>query len=197
MLTCCVLISGSGSNLAALLEAADFAEAPFRIIAVGSDTDASGLEHAQSRGIPTFVVSPSAFDSRVAWGEELMQTIATYSPDLVVCAGFMRILPANVVQAFSPNLINMHPALLPLYPGAHAVRDALADGAVVTGASIHVVDEGVDTGPVIAQEQVDILPDDTESSLHERIKVVERDLIVQTVTRIATNQITLEEFTRP
>jgi phosphoribosylglycinamide formyltransferase-1 len=91
----------------------------------------------------------------------------------------------------------MHPALLPLYPGAHAVRDALADGAVVTGASIHVVDEGVDTGPVIAQEKVDILPDDTESSLHERIKVVERALIVQTVTRIATNQITLEEFTRP
>jgi len=197
VLTCCVLISGSGSNLAALLEAADSAEAPFRIVAVGSDTDAPGLEHAQSRGIPTFVVSPSAFDSRVAWGEELIQTIATYSPDLVVCAGFMRILPANVVQAFSPNLINMHPALLPLYPGAHAVRDALADGAVVTGASIHVVDEGVDTGPVIAQEQVDVLPDDTESSLHERIKVVERDLIVQTVTRIATNQITLEEFSRP
>lgn len=197
MLTCCVLISGSGSNLAALLEAADSAIAPFRIVAVGSDTDAPGLEHAQSRGIPTFVVSPSAFDSRSAWGEELTQTIATYSPDLVVCAGFMRILPANVVQAFSPNLINMHPALLPLYPGAHAVRDALADGAVVTGASIHVVDEGVDTGPVIAQEQVDVLPDDTESSLHERIKVVERALIVQTVTRIATNHITLEEFSRP
>lgn len=197
MLTCCVLISGSGSNLAALLEASDSAVAPFRIVAVGSDTDASGLEHAQSRGIPTFVVSPSAFDSRSAWGEELIQTIATYSPDLVVCAGFMRILPANVVQAFSPNLINMHPALLPLYPGAHAVRDALADGAVVTGASIHVVDEGVDTGPVIAQEQVDVLPDDTESSLHERIKVVERALIVQTVTRIATNHITLEEFSRP
>lgn len=197
MLTCCVLISGSGSNLAALLEAADSADAPFRIVAVGSDTDASGLEHAESRSIPTFVVSPSAFDSRSAWGEELIQTIATYSPDLVVCAGFMRILPANVVQAFSPNLINMHPALLPLYPGAHAVRDALADGAVVTGASIHVVDEGVDTGPVIAQEQVDILPSDTESSLHERIKVVERALIVQTVTRIATNQIYLQEFSRP
>lgn len=197
MLTCCVLISGSGSNLAALLEAADSADAPFRIVAVGSDTDAPGLEHAQRRGIPTFVVSPSAFDSRGAWGEELVQAIATYSPDLVVCAGFMRILPANVVQAFSPNLINMHPALLPLYPGAHAVRDALADGAQVTGASIHVVDEGVDTGPVIAQEQVDILPVDTESSLHERIKVVERALIVQTVTRIATDQITLEEFSRP
>ena len=197
MLTCCVLISGSGSNLAALLEAADSAEAPFRIVAVGSDTDAPGLEHAQSRGIPTFVVSPSAFDTRVAWGDELIQTIATYSPDLVVCAGFMRILPANVVQAFSPNLINMHPALLPLYPGAHAVRDALPDGAVGSGASIDVVEEGVDTGPVNAQEQVDILPDDTENSLHERIKVVERDLIVQTVTRIATNQITLEEFSRP
>ena len=197
MLTCCVLISGSGSNLAALLEAADFADAPFRIVAVGSDNDASGLEHAQSRGIPTFVVSPSAFNSRSAWGDELIQTIATYSPDLVVCAGFMRILPDNVVQAFSPNLINMHPALLPLYPGAHAVRDALADGAVVTGASIHVVDEGVDTGPVIAQEQVDVLPDDTESSLQERIKVVERALIVQTVTRIATNQINLQEFSRP
>jgi phosphoribosylglycinamide formyltransferase-1 len=133
----------------------------------------------------------------LAWGEELIQTIATYSPDLVVCAGFMRILPANVVQAFSPNLINMHPALLPLYPGAHAVRDALADGATVTGASIHVVDEGVDTGPVIAQTEVSVLPNDTESSLHERIKVVERALIVQTVTRIATNQINLQEFSRP
>lgn len=197
MLTCCVLISGSGSNLAALLEAADFSDAPFRVIAVGSDTDAPGLEHAQSRVIPTFVVSPSSFESRLAWGEELIQTIATYSPDLVVCAGFMRILPANVVQAFSPNLINMHPALLPLYPGAHAVRDALADGATVTGASIHVVDEGVDTGPVIAQTEVSVLPNDTESSLHERIKVVERALIVQTVTRIATNQINLQEFSRP
>jgi phosphoribosylglycinamide formyltransferase-1 len=197
VLTCCVLISGSGSNLAALLEAADFSDALFRVIAVGSDTDAPGLEHAQSRAIPTFVVSPSSFESRLAWGEELIQTIATYSPDLVVCAGFMRILPANVVQAFSPNLINMHPALLPLYPGAHAVRDALADGATVTGASIHVVDEGVDTGPVIARTEVSVLPNDTESSLHERIKVVERALIVQTVTRIATNQINLQEFSRP
>jgi phosphoribosylglycinamide formyltransferase-1 len=192
-----VLISGSGSNLRALLEASRHTDYPVEILAVGADCEASGLAHAEEFNVSSFVLSPKDFPSREAWGESLIQTLALFQPDLVVCAGFMRILPANVVRALSPRLINMHPALLPLYPGAHAVRDALADGATVTGASIHIVDEGVDTGPVIAQERVPILPDDTEESLHERIKTVERALIVETVRRIATQHIILEESVRP
>lgn len=196
MLNLVVLISGSGSNLRALLEAARDENYPARIVAVGADNEASGLAHAEEFGIPTFVVPPGSFDSREAWGDELIAAIQTWSPDLVVLAGFMRILPAQFVQAFSPNLINLHPALLPLYPGAHAVRDALADGATVTGASVHIVDEGVDTGPVIEQVRVEITPEDTESTLHERIKIVERELIVETVHRIAHNHVNLKELAR-
>jgi phosphoribosylglycinamide formyltransferase-1 len=191
-----VLISGSGSNLRALLKATNDDSFPAQIVAVGADNDASGLAHSREFGVPTFVVSPSDYANRVSWGEALIAEIADYSPDLVVCAGFMRILPANVVGAFSPNLINMHPALLPLYPGAHAVRDALADGATVTGATVHIVDEGVDTGPVIEQVEVAINADDTESSLHERIKIVERELIVHTVRNIAHAHVNLQELAR-
>jgi phosphoribosylglycinamide formyltransferase-1 len=125
-----------------------------------------------------------------------VSAIEPWQPDLVVCAGFMRIVPALAVSALFPRLINMHPALLPLYPGAHAVRDALADGANVTGATIHVVDEGVDTGPVIRAREVAVHPDDSESSLHERIKVEERQLIVETVADIARERIDLEEISR-
>ncbi len=196
MLNCVVLISGSGSNLRALLEAAAVDGYPARIVAVGADNDASGLAHAREFGVPTFVVAPGQFDSREAWGAALANNIAEYDPDLVVCAGFMRILPANFVQQFSPHLINMHPALLPLYPGAHAVRDALADGATVTGATVHIVDEGVDTGPVIEQVKVAITADDTEETLHERIKTVERQLIVHTVNNIASHHINLQELAR-
>lgn len=196
MLSCVVLISGSGSNLRALIDATLSSSFPARIVAVGADVEASGLEHAYEHSIPTFTVSPSSFSSRQQWGEELIRAINTYQPDLVVCAGFMRILPANVVAAFSPNLINMHPALLPLYPGAHAVRDALADGAEETGATVHIVDEGVDTGPVIAQAVVPVHKDDSEATLHERIKTIERRLIVETVERIATSQINLQEIAR-
>ena len=196
MLKLVVLISGSGSNLRALLEATNDDSFPAQIVAVGADNGASGLAHALEFGVPTFVVSPADYANRVSWGEALIGEIADYSPDLVVCAGFMRILPANVVAAFSPNLINMHPALLPLYPGAHAVRDALADGATVTGATVHIVDEGVDTGPVIEQVEVAINADDTESSLHERIKIVERELIVHTVRNIAHAHVNLQELAR-
>jgi phosphoribosylglycinamide formyltransferase-1 len=191
-----VLISGSGSNLRALLEATNDDSFPAQIVAVGADNQASGLAHAQEYGVPTFVVSPADYANREGWGEALLAEISTYSPDLVLCAGFMRILPANVVAALSPNLINMHPALLPLYPGAHAVRDALADGATVTGATVHIVDEGVDTGPVIEQVKVDITADDTEASLHERIKIVERELIVHTVRNIAHAHVNLQELAR-
>ena len=165
-------------------------------MAVGADRECDGLTHAEEFDIPTFVVAPSAFSSRDEWGTALVAAIEPWAPDLVVSAGFMRILPASTVNALHPRLINMHPALLPLYPGAHAVRDALADGALVTGATIHVVDEGVDTGPVIRAREVAVLADDDESSLHERIKVEERQLIVETVADIARQRIDLEEIAR-
>ncbi|MFM5968877.1 MAG: phosphoribosylglycinamide formyltransferase [Micrococcales bacterium] len=185
MLSVVVLISGSGSNLRALLEAADNPLFPARIVAVGSDVPAEGLAHADQFGVPTFVVNPKAFATREEWAEVLLANVQHFEPDLVVLAGFMRILPANFVNALTPNLINMHPSLLPEFPGAHAVRDALAAGATKTGATIHVVDEGVDTGPQLAQRELEILPGETEAELHERIKQIERELIVQTVRAIA------------
>ncbi|MEY4742418.1 MAG: hypothetical protein RL672_1168 [Actinomycetota bacterium] len=191
MLSVVVLISGSGSNLRALLEAADNPLYPAKVVAVGSDVPADGLAHADQFGVPTFVVNPKAFASREAWADMLLANINHFKPDLVVLAGFMRILPANFVQALSPRLINMHPSLLPNFPGAHAVRDALAAGATKTGATIHVVDEGVDTGPHLAQIELEILPDETEGELHERIKKIERELIVQTVRDIAEQKIAL------
>jgi phosphoribosylglycinamide formyltransferase-1 len=201
VLSLVVLISGSGSNARALLDAAAEPRALFRVIAVGADNSAPGLAHAAEFGIPTFVVPPGDFANRGDWGSALLERIneATAGESeevLVVCAGFMRILPAHVVHALTPHLINMHPALLPLYPGAHAVADALADGATVTGATVHIVDEGVDTGPVIRQIEVPIEPADTEDSLHERIKQVERELIVAVVNDIARHDITLKEIAR-
>lgn len=192
MLSVVVLISGSGSNLRALLEATEDPRMPVRILAVGADNPADGLEHAELFGIPTFVVSPGSFASREAWAKALLENINFWQPDLVVLAGFMRILPPEFVAALSPNLINTHPSLLPKYPGAHAVRDALADRASVTGVTIHVVDEGVDTGPHIAQAEVAVLPDETEHELHERIKVVERELLIKTVADIAKGRVDLK-----
>lgn len=185
MLSVVVLISGSGSNLRALLDAAAHPLYPARILAVGSDKSAAGLEHAELHGVPTFVVESDRFESREAWAEALLANINHFEPDLVVLAGFMRILPPNFVAALSPNIINTHPSLLPEFKGAHAVRDALASGAARTGVTIHVVDEGVDTGPVLAQVEVQIEPNDTEAELHERIKVVERALLVDVVKQIA------------
>lgn len=196
MFSVVVLISGSGSNLHALLKAAENPLFPVRIAAVGSDNPADGLAHAELFGVPTFVVSPSSFATREAWAEVLLENIRHFSPDLVVLAGFMRILPANFVNALSPNLINTHPSLLPEFPGAHAVRDALYAGAKQTGVTIHVVDEGVDTGPHIASAAVEINSEDDEHSLHERIKAVERELLVQTVSDIANKKIRLEDLAR-
>jgi len=191
MLSVVALISGSGSNLRALLEAANNPLNGFKIIAVGSDNAADGLAHAELFGVPTFVVTPSAFESREKWADVLYDNVMHFNPDLVVLAGFMKILPAGFVGALSPNLINTHPSLLPAFPGAHAVRDALAAGAKVTGVTIHVVDEGVDTGPHIAQREVEVLSDDNEYDLHERIKSVERELLVETVKKIAAKTLTL------
>jgi phosphoribosylglycinamide formyltransferase-1 len=186
-----VLISGGGSNLKALLEATEDAAYPLQIVAVGADNDASGLAHADSYGVPSFVVSPSNFASREEWATELLARIRDFAPDIILLAGFMRILPASFVRAVSPRMINTHPSLLPLFPGAHGVRDAMMAGATETGVTIHVVDEGVDTGPHLAQARVQITPEDTEESLHERIKVEERKLLVQVVADIANGKIKL------
>lgn len=191
MLSVVVLISGSGTNLRALLEATENPLFGARIVAVGSDNPADGLAHAEHFGVPTFVVSPGSFDTRENWATVLLANINHFKPDLVVLAGFMRILPTNFVSALSPNLINTHPSLLPAFPGAHAVRDALEAKASVTGVTIHVVDEGVDTGPQIAQASVEVRADDSEYDLHERIKVVERELLIATVKQIANKKIHL------
>jgi phosphoribosylglycinamide formyltransferase-1 len=191
VLSVVVLISGTGSNLRALLEASGDDAFPARVIAVGADREADGLAHAEAFGIPTFTVPYSSFDSRAEWGEALLEQIRVWQPDLVVLSGLMRLLPAGVVDALAPHLINTHPAYLPEFPGAHGVRDALAAGVNQTGASIIVVANGVDDGPIIVQERVPVLPGDTEHALHERIKPVERRLLVDTVRSIATGDVDL------
>ena len=189
-----VLISGGGSNLRALLEASEDAEFPARVIAVGADRDADGFAHAEQFGIPTFSCALSAFDDRESWGDALLEQIRVWSPDLVVLSGFMKLLPPRVVEALSPALINTHPAYLPEFPGAHGVRDAIAAGVDQTGASVIIVDGGVDTGPVIVQERVPVLPGDTEATLHERIKPVERRLLITVVGDIAEGRLDLKEL---
>ncbi|WP_405373032.1 MULTISPECIES: phosphoribosylglycinamide formyltransferase [unclassified Microbacterium] len=191
MLTVAVLISGTGSNLRALLDAASEPDFPARVIVVGADRQADGFAHAEHYGIPTFMVPYQEFDSREAWGEELLAHLDVWAPDLVVLSGLMRLLPAAVVDAWAPRLLNTHPAYLPEFPGAHGVRDALAAGADQTGASVIVVDNGVDTGPVLAQERVPVLTGDTEHSLHDRIKPVERRLLIDVVRRVATGDLDL------
>ncbi len=196
MLSLVVLISGGGSNLRSLLEACQDAEYPARVVAIGADRDADGLDLGEEFGIPTFTVPFSSHPSREAWGDELLAQIRQWTPDLVVLSGFMRLLPSRVVAALSPQLLNTHPAYLPEFPGAHGVRDALSAGVTETGASLIVVDTGVDDGPIIAQERVPVLPGDTEASLHERIKTVERRLLVQAVLDIANGHVDLEEHSQ-
>lgn len=194
MLRLVVLISGGGSNLRALLEASDDAAFPARVVAIGADRDAEGLAHAEEYGIPSFVVPFGSFESREAWGDELLDQLRQWEADLVILSGFMRLLPTRAVEALSPALINTHPAYLPEFPGAHAVRDAMAAGVTETGASVIVVDGGVDTGPVLAQQRIPVLPHDTEGTLHDRIKVVERQLLVDVVLDIANGRIDLRRL---
>ncbi|MBU4464927.1 MAG: phosphoribosylglycinamide formyltransferase [Actinobacteria bacterium] len=191
MLTVAVLISGTGSNLRALLDAADEPDYPARIVVVGADREADGLAHAEEYGIPSFMVPWERFESRSAWGAEVAAQLAVWQPDLVVLSGLMRLLPAELVDAWSPRIINTHPAYLPEFPGAHGVRDALTAGVTQTGASVIVVDNGVDTGPILAQERVFVLPDDDEHALHARIKPVERRLLIDVVRRVATGELDL------
>ena len=194
MLSLVVLISGGGSNLRALLEASEDAEFPARVVAVGADRDADGFEHAEAYGIPTFATALSNFPDRDAWGEALVEQIQIWKPDLVILSGFMKLLPPRVIEALGPNLINTHPAYLPEFPGAHGVRDALLAGVSETGASVILVDNGVDSGPIIAQQREPVLPGDTENSLHNRIKPVERELLIQAVLDIANGHINLKEL---
>ena len=189
MLSAVVLISGGGSNLRAILEATKNPLYPVRVLAVGADNPAPGLDHAEIFGISTFVVEPGRFATREAWAKVLLANIQHFEPDFVVLAGFMKILPPEFVRALSPRLINTHPSLLPLFPGAYGVRDALAAGATETGVTIHVVDEGVDTGPHLAQAVVQVMPGETEQHLHERIKVVERELLVSVLKDLAEQKI--------
>jgi phosphoribosylglycinamide formyltransferase-1 len=187
MISVVVLISGSGSNLLSLLKKSENPLYPAKIVAVGSDKNAAGLEHAELYEVDTFVVNPERFASRELWAETLLANVQHHQPDLVVLAGFMKVLPANFVAALKGKLINIHPSLLPEFKGAHAVRDALAAGATKTGVTIHYVDEGVDTGEIIIQSEVLIQPNDNEAILHERIKLVEHELLASTIELLAQN----------
>ncbi len=191
MLSVAVLISGTGSNLRALLEAAEDPDFPARVIVIGADREADGLAHAEEFGIPSFTVPYAHFATREEWGAELSAQLKVWQPDLVVLSGLMRLLPAAVVDEWAPNIINTHPAYLPEFPGAHGVRDALAAGVAQTGASVIVVDNGVDSGPIVAQERVPVLPGDDEHALHERIKPVERRLLIDVVRRVAVGELDL------
>lgn len=178
-----VLVSGSGTLLQSLMDACAAPGFGAQVVAVGADRDnIAGLERAEAAGIPTFVRRVRDFDDRAAWDGALAEAVAQHRPDWVISAGFMKLVGADFLAQYGGRMLNTHPALLPSFPGAHGVRDALAHGVKVSGCTVFVVDEGVDTGPIIAQRAVEVLAEDTEESLHERIKVAERDLLVETVT---------------
>ena len=170
-----ILVSGTGTLLQSIVAAQGEL---YRVVGTVADKDCPAVERARQAGIPTTVVAFEEQPDRAAWNLELAAAVAGYNPDLVLSAGFMRILGPGFLERFPNKVINTHPALLPSFPGAHAVRDALAYGVKITGSTVHLVDEGVDTGPIIAQAAVDVLPEDSEATLHERIKVAERQLIV-------------------
>lgn len=179
-----VLVSGSGTLLQALLDAQAAGGLAAQVVAVGSDrADAHGLVRAEAAGIPTFVHPLVKGADRAAWDAELAGIVARFEPGLVVSAGFMKLVGPGFLARFA--MVNTHPALLPSFPGMHGVADALAHGVKVTGATLFAVDEGVDTGRILAQEAVPVLRDDTVRSLHERIKVVERRLLVDYVNEYA------------
>ena len=179
-----VLVSGAGTNLQALLDACVDPAYGAQVVAVGADRpEIEGLARAERSEVPTFVARVPDYPTRAEWDVALADMVAAYEPDLVVSAGFMKILGVEFLKRFT--VVNTHPALLPAFPGANAVREALAYGVKITGCTVHFVDEGVDTGPVIAQEAVRVRWHDDEASLHERIKQVERRLLVDVVGRLA------------
>jgi len=188
-----VLVSGSGSNLQALLDAADRPDYPAEVVAVGADqADVPALLRAEDAGIPTFVVVVAHFDTRAEWDAAFAEQVAEFSPDLVVSAGFMKLAGSKFLAAFGGRYINTHPALSPSFPGMHGPRDAIAYGVKVTGCTIFLVDEGVDTGPILAQAAVPVLDGDSETSLHQRIKEQEHALLVSTVAELVNRPYRVE-----
>ena len=182
-----VLISGSGTLLQALLEACADSAYGARVVAVGADRGGIvGLDRAAAHGVPSFVLPYVKGSDRAAWDAALTEQVAAYRPDLVISAGFMKLVGPQFLARFGGRMINTHPALLPAFPGLHGPRDALAYGVKVTGATVFLVDSGIDTGVILAQEAVTVTEEDTVDSLHERIKVVERRLLVETTHRLVT-----------
>ncbi len=189
-----VLVSGSGTNLQALIDSSTSPDYGAEIVAVGADRDGiEGLARAERHGIPTFVLTTSAYADRAAWDEALAETVAAYDPDLVVLAGFMKLTGPAFLARFGGRTLNTHPALSPAFPGMHGPRDALAYGVKVTGATLFVVDEGVDTGPIVAQVAVPVLDGDDEATLHERIKTSERAMLVEWVGTLAREDFHLDD----
>lgn len=174
----------------ALLDACAQPRFPAAVVGVISDNPAAaGLDRARGAGLPAVTVALADYPTRAAWDDALRDALESFEPDWVISAGFMKLLGAQVLSAFPLRIVNTHPALLPSFPGTHAVRDALAYGVRVTGSTIHLVDDGIDSGPIIAQEAVAVDPADDEASLHERVKVVERELLVDVVRRLATHNV--------
>ncbi|MBM7790903.1 phosphoribosylglycinamide formyltransferase-1 [Tenggerimyces flavus] len=187
-----VLVSGSGTNLQALLDATGDASYGARIVAVGADrTDIEGLRRAERAGIPTFVVRVKDYETRDDWDAALAAKVAEYEPELVVSAGFMKLAGKAFLELYGGRFVNTHPALLPSFPGMHGPRDAIEYGVKLSGVTLFVVDEGVDSGPVVAQAAVPVEDDDTVDALHERIKRAERQLLVDTVGRMVREGFTV------
>jgi phosphoribosylglycinamide formyltransferase-1 len=180
-----VLVSGTGSILQALLDACADPGFGAQVVAVGADREGTGgVDRARAAGVPTFVRRLADSRDRAAWDKELTQDCAAFKPDLIVAAGFLKLVGADFLAEFGGRMINTHPALLPAFPGIHSVRDALAYGVKVTGCSVILADAGVDSGPILGQAAVPVLDNDDEASLHERIKVAERTLVVATIGRM-------------
>lgn len=184
-----VLASGTGSLLTSLLDAA-VGDYPARVVALGVDRECRAAEIAADAGVPVYTVPLRDYPDRATWDAAITAATAAHSPDFVVSAGFMKILGNQFLTRFPGRVVNTHPALLPAFPGAHAVPAALEYGVRVTGCTVHLVDAGMDTGPVLAQEAVAIEDDDNEQTLHERIKVVERRLLVDVLAALATRGVT-------
>lgn len=188
-----VLVSGSGTNLQALLDACTDPAYGAQVVAVGADRDGiEGLERARRSGVETFVRRVGDHDSREDWDAALADAVASYLPDLVVLAGFMKLVGQTFLTRHGGRTVNTHPALSPSFPGMHGPRDALEYGVKVTGATLFVVDAGVDTGMIVDQVVVPVADDDTAESLHERIKVAERSMLVESVGRMVREGFTVD-----
>lgn len=189
-----MLVSGVGTNLQALIDACGDPAYGARVVAVGADRDdIEGLARAERAGVPTFVKQVDQFTSRERWDRAMADTVGGFEPDLVVSAGFMKLAGESFLERFGGRYINTHPALSPSFPGMHGPAEALAYGVKVTGCTLFVVDDGIDTGPIVAQTPVPIADDDTAESLHERIKVAERQMLVDAVGRMAREGFTITD----